>query len=396
MAAASPLKVPFHRVPITTAERNAVDRVVKSGWLTTGPEATRFEQEFAAAVDAHGAVAVSSGTAALHVGLELLALLPGDEVIVPSMTFTATAAAVLMAGLTPVIADVDPVSLNLTPETVQAVQTRRTKALLPVHYGGNPSGLLPLLAYAQPYKLRVVDDAAHAFPARVGPHPVGSHPALTDATCFSFYATKTLTTGEGGMLTVRDPGLIERARRLINHGVDHEAYQRSRTSLYHYEVTEHGYKYNLPDVLAALGRVQLQRATDLWQKRTALATFYTQALAPLEAKGYLTCPQVAEGYTSAWYLYPIRLTLDALKADWSRDRLAERLREYGIGCSLYYRPLHRHKFWTTSLGLDGRRYPHADRAYDELLALPCWPDMERRQRRAVVDTLGTVLAEAVR
>lgn len=392
--------IPYHRPHMDSRDMAAVRRVLQSGWLTTGKEAALFEAEFLALLQASGsrAIAVSSCTAALHLALELLDLEPDDEVIVPSMTFTATAAAVLMAGLRPVLADVDPVSLNLTPETVEARRTKRTRAILPVHYGGNPSGLLALLDYAVPAKLRVVDDAAHALPAFV--QPVGGPPMaigssdLTDATCFSFYPTKPLTTGEGGMLVVPEQW-ESRARRLTLHGIDADAYQRSRTAIYHYEVIEHGWKYNLPDLLAALGRSQLAKTMRLWEARTDIAAKYERALAPLVDADRLRTPVVMPGYLSAWHLYPVRLNLRTLHGTWDRDRVGQRLRELGIGSSMHYRPLHRHKFWASG-DTAGHDFPATDQAYVELLSLPIWPGMTSKEVARVVAGLTLVLKDGAR
>ena len=290
MAADAP--VPFHRPAISREDRQAVDRVLRSGWLTTGAEAEQFEAEFAQAVGARHALAVSSCTAALHLALACCRLRPEDEVIVPTMTFTATAAAVLMAGARPVVADVDPETLTLTAETIIPVHTRHTRVLLPVHYGGTPAGFPGVLAFAHQYRQRVIDDAAHALPAATAAGPIGSEAVGSDATCFSFYATKTLTTGEGGMLTTRWPEWAMRARRLTLHGVDADAYQRSRTAVYHYEVVEHGYKYNLPDLLAALGRSQLARHRLLWASRRDTAHTYADGFAPLVARGLVRLPRL--------------------------------------------------------------------------------------------------------
>lgn len=397
-ALAADAPIPYHLPHIDGDDLEAVAQVLRSGWLTTGREAALFEAEFQTLVQAEAAIAVSSCTAALHLALVLLELQPGDEVIVPTLTFTATAGAVLMAGLTPVLADVDPGSLLMTPESIAAKCNRRTKALLPVHYGGNPSGFLRLLAFAQQHKMRVVDDAAHALPAFVrtenGLAAIG-RAGLSDATCFSFYPTKPVTTGEGGMLVVPKT-VADRARRLTLHGIDADAYHRSRQAIYHYEVIEHGWKYNLPDVLATLGRRQLAKSEALWHQRVEIAGQYAAALSDLIAEERLTPPVVAPDALSAWHLYPIRLNLKALHPTWDRDRVGQRLREMGIGTSMHYRPLHRHKFWSESLGIGAQSFPVADQAYLELLSLPIWPGMSPRQVARVVERLTAVLQEGRR
>jgi dTDP-4-amino-4,6-dideoxygalactose transaminase len=392
--------IPYHKPHLDRRDHVAIKGVLESGWLTTGKEAAAFEEEFLQMLGGEGlaAVAVSSCTAALHLALALLDLQPGDEVIVPTMTFTATAAAVLMAGAKPIIADVDPVSLNLTVASMAPQITRRTKGLLPVHYGGNPSGFEALRDFAARHGLRLVDDAAHALPAFVQtpgrtPRAIGS--GLSDGTCFSFYPTKPLTTGEGGMLVIPKPQ-ESRARRLTLHGIDADAYQRSRTAIYHYEVVEHGWKYNLPDLLAAPGRSQLAKTHRLWEQRTATARRYIDGLSGLVGAGRLTLPAVGADAMSAWHLFPIRLNLKALHATWDRDRVGQRLRELGVGTSMHSRPLHRHKFWSESLGLAAEAFPVADQAYIELLSLPIWPGMTHRHVSLVIDRLHQVLTEGVR
>lgn len=399
--AAADTVIPYHKPHVDRRDQLAVKAVLDSGWLTTGKEAVAFEAEFLQFLDGLGlaAIAVSSCTAALHLALELLDLQPGDEVIVPTMTFTATAGAVLMAGATPVIADVDPVSLNLSPDSIAAKCNRRTKALLPVHYGGNPSGFLQLLAFASSHKMRVVDDAAHALPAFVLPRQgapihIGG-PDLSDATCFSFYPTKPLTTGEGGMLVI--PKTQEpRARRLTLHGIDADAYHRSRQAIYHYEVVEHGWKYNLPDILAALGRSQLAKTNRLWEQRSSIAGRYASGFSDLLEAERLTLPVVGPDALSAWHLYPIRLNLKALHPTWDRDRVGQRLREVGVGTSMHYRPLHRHKYWSESLGIGADSFPVADQAYIELLSLPIWPGMSHRHVTLVIERVRQILKEGGR
>jgi len=397
-----PEMIPFHRPHITGPDIDGVRTVLKSGWLTTGKVAEEFEGAFAQAVGGGvSAIAVSSCTAALHLALELLSLPPGAEVIVPTMTFTATAEAVLRAGLTPVIADIDPLTLMLTPETAGPKCRAKTAALLPVHYGGNPTGFLTLLEFARAHKFRVVDDAAHAFPAHVTPpggppRPIGSQ-GLSDATAFSFYATKTITTAEGGMLTFSKNAALEaRARRLTLHGIDADAFQRSRQAVYHYEVTERGYKYNLPDLLAALGRSQTAKAELLRNLRATTARAYLESLRPLAAREWLTLPTIPIDAEPAWHLFPIRLNIERFGARWDRDAIGAALKQRGIGTSMHYRPLHRHTYWSKELGLGTEKFPVADAAYAELLSLPIWPGMQAKHIQRVEAALYDVLLEAGR
>ncbi len=397
---ATDTSIPFHRPHIDSSDLAAVRDVMKSGWITTGKAATAFEQAFLQGLPGRAAVAVSSCTAALHLALELQGLKPGDQVIVPTMTFTATAGAVVMAGLQPVIVDVDPVTLMLTPEVIAPKCTARTKAILPVHYGGNPLGFMRVLDFARQHKMRVIDDAAHAYPAAVADvhdHlvPIGAA-ELADATCFSFYATKTITTAEGGMLVI-PPSLEERARRLTLHGIDADAYQRSRTAVYHYEVTEHGYKYNLPDLLAAFGGSQVKKAEALRNMRKTIAERYAQALATLVKREWLALPPSSLETESAYHLYPIRLNLQRLGTGWDRDRVGAAMKAaHGVGTSMHYRPLHRHRYWATTLGIGADAFPNADTAYAQLLSLPIWPGMSSKHVDRVATALEHVLFEAGR
>lgn len=396
--------IPFHRPHIDQHDLGAVRDCLRGGWLTTGKIAAALEQMMAGSLMHNGltpaAVAVSSCTAALHLALELQNLQPGDQVIVPTMTFTATAEAVVRAGLQPVIVDVSPSTLTLTPSLVAAKCTAKTKAILPVHYGGDPLGFLDILDFARQHKMRVIDDAAHAYPAAIWDregvhHPIGS-PGLSDATCFSFYATKTVTTGEGGMLILPNRALEERARRLTLHGIDADAYQRSRTAVYHYEVTEPGYKYNLPDVLAALGTTQVRKAEALRNTRKIIAERYRQALETQVKREWLTLPASSPDTESAHHLYPIRLNLARLATGWDRDRVGAAMKAQGIGTSMHYRPLHRHRYWATTLGIGAEAFPHADAAYAQLLSLPIWPGMSSKHIDRVAAALEQALFEAGR
>jgi len=403
--------IPFHRPSVGPDEEAAVLRCLRSGWLTSGPEAEAFEREFAEYVGARAAVAVSSGTAALHLACVLAGWTRSERwVVVPTLTFTATAAAVVMAGATPVFADVDPETLNLSAVTLarvggivnvsgSSVADYGIVGAIPVHYGGNPSGFGGVVGLASATRLTLVDDAAHALPAswtdgygdgrRVG-CPIWPHAA----SCFSFYATKPVCAAEGGMLTLADMRLAERARRLSLHGIDADAYRRSRGGLYHYEVTEHGWKYNLPDLLAALGRAQLARADALRKARAVIAVQYAGEFGAC-GQPLLALPAVHEGCQSAWHLYTIRLNVKRFSSGWDRDRVAVALRERGISTSLHYRPLHRHPYWKTFVR-PGQAFPNADAAYAELLSLPVWPGMTEAQVSRVVGELVAVLKEAGR
>jgi len=383
--------VPFHDPDITEAELKAVEQVLRSGWLTTGMVAEAFETEFAAAVGAGAAVALSSCTAALHVALCLRDLGPEDEIIVPTLTFTATAAVVPQAGARLVLADIDPRTGNLDLAAAdRLVRDGRTRGVIWVHFGGNPTGFAECLTWATSRGLWVLEDAAHALSARIGGIPVGG---LTTQAAFSFYPTKPLTTGEGGMLTFpegTDPAIIARARRLTLHGIDQDAYQRSRRGVYHYEVLEDGYKYNLPDVLAAIGRAQLPRWQQARLARSAIARCYTEAFRQIPGIRLL---EVDPHVESAWHLYVIGVP-DALP----RDAVAEQLRAREVRASVHYRPLHLHRYyrdlWFSSArgGEIQPRFPGAEDFYRTCLSLPIFVGMTAVDVDRVVDAVRDVCA----
>lgn len=379
--------VPFFRPSIGEAEIAAVTACLRSGWLTTGPNAAAFEREFAAALGGGvEAVAVSSATAALHLGLEALGIGPGDEVIVPTLTFTATAEVIRYLGAEPVLADVDPATLCLTPATANAAITGRTRAMMPVHFAGRPCDMTGLGALAAARGLAILDDAAHAFPAAHAGRPVGAGGAA--ATAFSFYANKTMTTGEGGMLVTADPGLARRARVMRLHGIDRDVFGRftDPRAGWHYDVVAPGFKYNMTDLAAALGRVQLGRAAEFHARRAALAARYDAALAALPLA---LPPRAAPGDSHAWHLYVVRLTGDAPLA---RDALVAGLKAAGIGCSVHYRPLHRMSAWSDRPGARGRSFPAADEHFRRSLSLPLFMDMTAAEQDRVVEVLHGLLA----
>lgn len=388
--------IPFHRPDVDAADVQAISKVLDSRWLTTGKEARAFEEDFARYVGADHALALSSCTAALHLALEL-ANVRGWHVIVPTLTFTATPAAVLMAGGYPIIADVDPNSLTLSVETIRRAidETHMpTVGVMPVHYGGNPTGFREIVQYAKNHSLVVIDDAAHALPAIVDHRRIGDPSLGAFATCYSFYPTKPITTAEGGMLVMGSKEKLEEAREMSNHGIDDDAYQRSRTGLYHYEVSRMGWKYNLPDLLATLGRSQLSKADTYWMQRSRIASEYASALQPLVNKGWLKTPFVGVGCVSAWHLYVVRFNSERFENAWSRDRVAEALKNAGVSTSMHYRPLHLHPFWrsmTKSLS-----YSNADLAYREILSLPIYPGLTTDQIYRVVAGIESVCRTAMR
>ncbi len=378
--------VPFCRPDITEAEIAAVTETLRSGWITTGPQVKRFEEAFAAATGAPWAVAVSSCTAALHVSLAAAGCGPGDEVITTVNTFTATAASILQTGARPVLVDIEEDTFNMDPECVERACSSRTRAILPVHLAGHPCEMDPILAAARARRALVIEDAAHALPAFYRGARVG---VISNLTCFSFYATKNLTTGEGGMITGLDPSLRDRAALLGYHGMSRDGWRRylDRGSWY-YEIVDHGFKYNLTDMAAAMGLRQLERLPAMQRRREQVVAVYDRAFADLEA---LALPKARPHVGHAWHLYVIRLREGALRID--RDGFIRALAERGIGTSVHFIPLYRHPFYRRTLGVDAASFPVAERIFAAAVSLPLFSAMTDAEVSAVVESVRDVVKE---
>lgn len=364
--------LPYSRPDTGAQEIEAVARAIASGWVTTGPETAAFELEFAAYLgsDCH-TLAVNSATAGLHLALEAVGVGSGDQVIVPTMTFTATAEIVRYLGADPVFADCDTATLNIDPAAIAALVTPQTKAIVVVHYGGLACDMTPILALAATHGLKVIEDAAHAFPTTYGGALVGT--LGSDATVFSFYANKTMTTGEGGLVVTRNEDYARRMRIMRLHGIDRDAFGRfqSRTPAWQYQVVAPGFKYNMTDVAAAMGRVQLRRIDAFAERRAQLAEMYRDALSDLP----LVLPAYAPGSDRhAWHIYAIRHIHGPTRPEW-RDRFIEGLAADGIGTSVHYIPLHRQPFWRDRYGLNAADYPRAEQAFASLVSLPLYTAM---------------------
>ena len=379
--------LPFALPDIGEEEIAEVVDTLRSGWVTTGPKAKRFEQDFVAFLGdpTLEAIAVNSATAGLHRALEALGIGPGDEVITTTHTFTATAEVVRYLGADVVLVDVDPATLNIAPWAVEAAITRRTKAIVPVHYAGLAADMPAILDIARRHGLKVVEDAAHALPTTCGGALVGT---LASSACvFSFYANKTITTGEGGMLVTRDAALAKRAKVMRLHGMSRDAFDRFTATVpsWAYEIVAPGYKYNLTDIAAALGLQQLKRLTAFQRRREQIAAAYNEAFADLPL---ITPPLPAPGDQHSWHLYVARLA-DA--APLARDRFIEAMFEAGIGCSVHYIPLHLHPYWRDRYGLTPAQFPHSQHAYERMLTLPLYTRMSDGDVERVCTTVRTVL-----
>ena len=378
--------LPFARPDITEAEIEAVARALRSGWVTTGPETKAFEQEFAAYLggEVH-AVAVNSATAGLHLALEAIGIGPGDEVIAPTLTFTATVEVARYLGADAKLVDVDPVTLNIDPARIESVITPRTKAILPVHYGGLACDMGAIFDIARSHGLQVVEDAAHALPTTTNGALVGQLPSA--ATVFSFYANKTMTTGEGGMVVTQDEALAARMKVMRLHGISRDAFDRfsSRTPAWYYEIVAPGFKYNLTDLAGALGRVQLQRLPAFVLRRQQLAVRYLHELQDLPL---LLPADAPAGDTHAWHLFVIRLRDDARV---TRDEVIQALSEAGIGTSVHYVPLHRQPYWRDRYGLTPEQFPVAEQAYQRMLSIPLFTAMSDEEQARVIAALKDVV-----
>lgn len=378
--------LPFALPDTDGQEIEAVIECLRSGWLTTGPKTRQFEQGFVDYLDAPvEAVAVNSATAGLHLALEAIGIKPGDEVVLPTLTFTATAEVVRYLGADPVFVDVDPVTLNIDPRRVQAALTPRTRAIIPVHYGGLPCEMDAIIGMAQERGIYVVEDAAHAFPARYRGRLVGT--LQSDAAVFSFYANKTMTTGEGGMVVTRHPEIAARVKVMRLHGINRDVFDRfvSTTPSWFYEVVAPGYKYNMTDIAAAIGIVQLRKIDRFLARRQAMAQRYGEELADLPL--VLPADAPADG-VHAWHLYVVRLT-DA--APMARNDLIDRLSAKGIGSSVHYIPLHRHPYWRDNYDLAPEQFPVAEAASQRMLSLPLYTKMTDADQGRVIRALRELL-----
>ena len=394
--APAPINVPFFRPSITDAEVGEVVSCLRSGWLTTGPRTKQFEADFAAAVGAQHAVAVNSCTAALHLAVEALGLGQGQAVLVPTMTFAASAEVVRYQGAVPLLIDCDPATLNMDLEDagrkiadLKAGRTPLDPALsvvgiIPVHVGGLMMDVDAVTSLARRHGLWVVEDAAHAFPAafRTG----SSAPwrrcgeGTAAVTCFSFYSNKTITTGEGGMATTDDLPLANRMRQMSLHGLSHDAWKRySGNHSWDYRIVAPGYKYNLTDIAAAIGVEQVRRAEEMRLAREAIAHRFRDAFRDL---AQLDLPPDPPDRIHSWHLFPIRLRLDRLSVD--RNTFIGHLRENGVGCSVHWRPLHLHPYYMETFHWKPDQFPVASPVWERLISLPIFPDMRDDEQEHVM------------
>jgi dTDP-4-amino-4,6-dideoxygalactose transaminase len=382
--------LPFALPEIGEEEIAEVVDTLRSGWITTGPKAKRFEADFAAFLGNPGlhCIAVNSATAGLHLALEALGIGAGDEVITTTHTFTATAEVVRYLGADVKLVDIDPATLNIDPHRVEDAITPKTRAIIPVHYGGLAADMPALLDIARRHGLRVIEDAAHALPTTSAGRLVGT--LDSDATVFSFYANKTITTGEGGMLVARDAVLAQRAQVMRLHGMSRDAFDRFTAAVpsWYYEIVAPGFKYNLTDIAAAIGLHQLRRVRAFAQRRAEIAAMYHDAFAKLPV---VPAPLPPASELHAWHLYALRLADDAKV---SRDHLVDELFARGIGCSVHYIPLHQQPYWRERYALTAQMFPHSQRVYERQVSLPIYTRMSDGDVTRVVDAVTHALMNA--
>jgi len=388
MNAQTPPFLPFALPEIGDEEIAEVVDTLKSGWVTTGPKAKRFEAAFTEYLGDPSleSMAVNSATAGLHLALEALGIGPGDEVITTTHTFTATAEVVRYLGADVVLVDVDPDTLCIAPWAIEEAITPRTKCIVPVHYAGLAADMPAILEIARRHKLKVVEDAAHALPTTCAGKLVGT--LDSDVTVFSFYANKTMTTGEGGMIVTRHAELAKRMKVMRLHGMSRDAFDRftSTKPSWYYEIIAPGFKYNLTDIAAALGLQQLKRIDAFQKRRIELAAAFRTGLAGLPL---ILPPEAQNGDQHSWHLYVVRLADDARI---ERDTFIERLFALGIGVSVHYIPLHLQPYWRDRYQLTPQQFPHSQRAFERMVSLPLYTRMTDADVARVCDAVRSVLA----
>jgi perosamine synthetase len=378
--------LPFHSAFIDEKDIQAVVDVLRSGWLTTGPQVREFEASFGEYVGASNAVALSSCTAALHLALAAIGLQEGDEVIVPTMTFSSTGQTVCYFGARPVLVDCEPNSFQICPDAIARAITPKTRALIPVHYSGCPANLDSILDIARRHNIRVIEDAAHALPASYRGKRIGS---FGDITCFSFYATKTLTTGEGGMATTENPDYADRMRILRLHGISKDADKRyTAQGSWRYEILDVGYKYNMTDMQAALGLTQLAKCDEMLRKREVLASHYIAQLSSIDG---FKLPSVPSDVSHAWHLFVLQIEPKAFSV--GRDTFIEELKQRGIGTSVHFIPLHTHPLYNQRFGYRAGQFPNAERHFEGAISLPLYPSMTTDDVNRVVKALSEIAAK---
>jgi len=368
------MQIPFHKTHITEAEISAVTEALRSGWLTMGPKTIEFENNFKEYIGVKNAVSMNSATAALHLALKAINLQPGDEVIIPTTTFIATAEVITYFNAIPVLCDVEEATHNIDTSKIESLITSKTKAIIPVHFAGQPCDMDEIMAIAAKFDLKVIEDAAHCLPTSYKNRKIGT---IGDITCFSFYATKTLATGEGGMAVTDNDEYAKKMKINRLHGISRDAWDRYTTKgNWYYEVVDNGNKYNTTDMNSALGVVQLAKVDLLGEKRAEIAQKYTQAFT---GSANITLPVLKDDRTTSWHLYVIKVN--------NRNEMIELLKSEGVGCSVHFIPVHKHPYYKEHFGYQDGDYPVANRLYEQSLSLPIYPDMSDEEIEFVINAV---------
>lgn len=370
--------LPYFKPEITSEEIHEVLNTLRSGWLTTGPKTKEFEDQFANYFGKnYEAIAVNSATSGLHLALEALGIKNGDEVITTTHTFTATAEVIRYLGANPIFIDIDPKTLCIDPKKIEQAITNKTKAIIPVHFAGLSAEIDKIKEIAKKHNLSILEDAAHAFPTTYKGKKIGS--LNTDITVFSFYANKTMTTGEGGMVITKHKNLAERIKLMRSHGINRDAFDRFSSSKpkWFYEVVAPGFKYNMTDISAALGLAQLKKVNKMQKKRERIAHQYFEKLKDLSIE---LPPKPKNGDLHSWHLFVIQLK----NSNVSRNDLINKLFENGIGCSVHYIPLHLHPYWRDKYKLTKENFPVSQKIYENSISLPIYSMMTEKDTQRVI------------
>ena len=377
--------LPFHQPLIENEEIDAVVSTLKSGWLSTGPKVHEFEKSMSEYLGIPHCIALNSGTAALHLALKAIGLKENDEVLIPTNTFTSTGEVVTYFNAKPVLVDCTIENSNIYVNQIESKITKNTKAIMPVHFGGNPCEMDIIQNICKKYDLRLIEDAAHALTSKFQNNLIGT---VGDITCFSFYATKNITTGEGGMAVTSNPEYAETIRKLSLHGITIDAWNRyAKKGSWFYEVSDAGFKYNMSDILASIGTVQIKKAELMLQKRTNIAKTYTDQFSNISA---INLPITKPENRNAWHLYVIQIKPEQLKIN--RETFIDKLKEYNIGTSVNFIPLHRHPYYKNKFGYSFKEFPNSESIYRNSISLPIYPKMTAADVDYVIETIKHLIS----
>ncbi|MCT7911800.1 DegT/DnrJ/EryC1/StrS family aminotransferase [Arcobacter lacus] len=378
------MQIPFHKTHTTSEEIDSVVESIKSGWLTMGPKTIEFEEKFREYISCNYAVSMNSATAALHLALKAIGIKREDEVILPTNTFIATAEVVTYFDAIPVLCDIEESTHNIDVSKIESLITNKTRAIMPVHFAGQPCDMDEIYKIAKKHNLKVIEDAAHAIPSKYKNEYIGNL-KKSDITCFSFYATKTLSTGEGGMATTNNEAYAKSMKINRLHGISRDAWDRyTAKGSWYYEIVDNGCKYNTTDINASLGLVQLRKQEILKEKRKKIAIKYNKGFSN---NSNISLPFIKDDRETAWHLYVIKVK--------NRDLIIDKLKENGVGCSVHFIPVHKHPYYKDKFGYKNENYPVSNNVFEKSLSLPIFPDMSDEEIDYVIKTVNKVVNENV-